>query len=358
MKYLIPLLLPIVCVACSTSQAGDTESADAARLSFVEPAKVEVSTITAQKGSFDLELISNGKLEAQSKAVVPFTVQEQIVSINVYEGQYVSSGQVLGRLDTFSFQKRLSDAVNAYEQAQLDLEDRLLGLGYSIGDTATIPDNILKMAQLRSNFNIAVSSLQEAERNYEQATIKAPISGIVANLYARENNHSSGFQNFCQILDISTMSIVFNVLETELPAIKKGQSVEVFPFALSGQSFKGTVTSINPAIDERGMVRIMACIPNPDGKLLDGMNARVLLKNSVPDCIIIPKEAVLYRQNRKVVFVYKEGKAIWTYVETSHENSTNVAVTDGLEEGMEVIVENNINLAHEAEVVLRNKDSH
>ena len=83
-----------------------------------------------------------------------------------------------------------------------------------------------------------------------------------------------------------------------------------------------------------------------------------MLKNSVPDCIIIPKEAVLYRQNRKVVFVYKEGKAIWTYVETSHENSTNVAVTDGLEEGMEVIVENNINLAHEAEVVLRNKDSH
>jgi hypothetical protein len=100
-------------------------------------------------------------------------------------------------------------------------------------------------------------------------------------------------------------------------------------------------------LDDKGMVRITVTVPNPKQRLMDGMNARVMLKNAVPDCLIIPKEAVLYRQNRKVVFIFEEGKAIWKYVETSHENSTHVAVLDGLEEGMEVIVENNLNLAHE-----------
>ena len=42
-------------------------------------------------------------------------------------------------------------------------------------------------------------------------------------------------------------------------------------------------------------------------------------------------------------------------METSHENSTHVAVTDGLEEGMEVIVENNLNLAHESLVTVINE---
>ncbi|GAO30656.1 hypothetical protein [Geofilum rubicundum] len=69
----------------------------------------------------------------------------------------------------------------------------------------------------------------------------------------------------------------------------------------------------------------------------------------------MPKEAVLYRQNRQVAFIYEEGKAIWKYVETSHENSTHVAIIDGLEEGMEVIVENNLNLAHESLVSVVNQ---
>lgn len=352
MKRLTILLIPVVVYACSTSQAGDAEGAEAARLSHLAPSTTEVGVVQVVRGDFELELISNGKLEAQRRAVVPFAVQEQIVDVSVQEGQSIAAGQTLGKVEAFTFQKRLSDATNNYDQAVIDLEDRLLGHGYALSDTASVPDNILKMALIRSNYNNAVSALAEARRNLSQTTIAAPISGVIANLNAKENNHSSTYQNFCEILDINSMHLVFNVLETEMPLVKVGQKVELFPFALSGKSFTGTVSSINPAVDDKGMVRITASVPNPNQNLMYGMNARVLLKNAIPDCLIIPKEAVLYRQNRQVVFVYKEGKAIWTYVTTSHENSTHVAVSEGLEEGMEVIVENNLNLAHEAPVTV------
>jgi RND family efflux transporter MFP subunit len=355
MKHLISALIAVIFYACSISQAGDAEEANTARLSHIEPVATEVGTVPVQKGAFELELISNGKLEAQRRAVVPFAVQEQIIDVSVREGQSIAAGQTLGKVEPFTFQKRLSDAENAYQQALIDLEDRLLGHGYALSDTASVPPNILEMALIRSNYNNAVSALAEARRNLSQTTIAAPISGVIANLNAKEHNHSSSYQNFCEILDINSMHLVFNVLETEMPLVKVGQKVELFPFALSGKSFPGTVSSINPAVDDKGMVRITASVPNPNQHLMYGMNARVLLKNAVPDCLVIPKEAVLYRQNRKVVFVYEEGKAIWKYVETSHENSTHVAVTDGLEEGMEVIVENNLNLAHESLVTVINE---
>lgn len=350
MKKLAFLLILVPLYACSSSQAGDADGAEVARLSHIDPTITEVGTVPVLRGDFELELMSNGKLESHRRAVVPFVAQEQILSVTVREGQRVSAGQTLGRVDPFIFQKRLTDAVNSYEQASIDLEDRLLGYGYALSDSSSVPENILKMSLIRSGYNNAVSSLKEAERNLAQTTITSPINGTIANLQAAEHNHSSSFPYFCEILDMSTMFLKFHLLETEIEQVKIGQQVELFPFALPGQSFFGSVTSINPAVDDKGMVRVTATISNPEHRLLDGMNARVLLKNKIPDCLIIPKEAVLYRQNRHVVFIYENNKAIWTYVKQSHENSSHVAIAEGLEEGMEVIIENNLNLAHDAEV--------
>src|SRR5690554_142260 len=200
MKHLILYLSVTIFYACSTSQAGDADEAEVARLSHIEPTTTEVGTVPVVKGAFELELISNGKLEALRRAVVPFVVQEQIIDVSVREGQSITAGQTLGKVEAFTFQKRLSDATNTYDQAVIDLEDRLLGHGYALSDTASVPDNILKMALIRSNYNNAVSALEEAKRNLSQTTINSPISGIVANLEASEHNHSSAYPFFCEVL--------------------------------------------------------------------------------------------------------------------------------------------------------------
>jgi len=352
MKYLAFSVVLVAFYACGTSNAGDAGTEAIARLSHVEPAVTGVGVAIARRGDFNIELMSNGRLEATRGAVVPFAVQEQVLMVAVQEGQRVTAGQLLGKVEPFSYQKRLDDAVDSYEQAIIDFEDRLLAHGYSLADTALVPPNILKMVRVRSGYNHALSQLARARRELAQTAITAPISGVVANLEAREHNHSSTFRYFCRVLDISSMNLVFHLLETEASQAKEGQSVEVVPFALPGETFIGRVTSVNPDVDANGMVRVIATLPNPNHRLVNGMNARVRLRNSVPGSLIIPKEAVLYRQNREVVFVYQGGKAIWKYVETSHQNSAEVVVTDGLEEGMQVIVENNLHLAHESPVTI------
>ncbi len=337
-------------ISCTPPPANATE--DLAKKSYVEKQAVKVSTEQVKKEAFSRELISNGTLTAKEKAVVPFAVNEQISDVRVSEGQQIEAGGLLAILDAFTFKKRLRDAQNNYDKSLIDFEDLLLGYGYALKDTASVAPNILKMCRIRSGFNTASSALEEAERNLSHTQITAPISGVVSNLEAKKNNHSSQYKYCCQILDNSSMELEFHVLEGELGLVKKDQQVEVFPFALPDIHKTGTILSVNPSV-ENGLVKVTAGIPNQSGSLIDGMSVKILVKSNVPGCIVIPKAAVLYRQNRKVVFVHRNGIAHWVYVETGMENSTHICITDNsLLPGEEVIVSNNLNLAHESPVAV------
>ena len=97
--------------------------------------------------------------------------------------------------------------------------------------------------------------------------------------------------------------------------------VMAIPYAFDGDTIAGNLTEINPMVDETGMVRAKAVIPNSTGKLTEGMNVKVILQEAIPNKLIIPKSAVTLRQERKVVFVCKNDTAYWNYVEVEEENS-------------------------------------
>ena len=337
---------------CTGSKSDSEEDVDIAKKSFTEKEVVRVKTTLVRKGDFAQELVSNGKLSAKEKALIPFLVSEQITEVKVHNGQRVAKGAHIARLESFTYRKRLDDASNQYEKARIDLEDHLLGYGYALKDTAKVPANILKMARIRSGYNQALSNLKEAKRNYAATFITAPFSGVIANLKARAYNPSSQYKYCCEVIADAVMHVEFTVLEGEMDRVKKDRRIEVFPFANKSRSYSGHITAVNPSIDEYGMISVTAEVKNSDGTLIDGMNVKVLAKNNKAGCIIIPKSAVLYRQNRKVVFVKDKGIANWVYVEVGDENSTQVTIVDeSLHEGQEVIISNNLNLAHETPVV-------
>jgi multidrug efflux pump subunit AcrA (membrane-fusion protein) len=138
-------------------------------------------------------------------------------------------------------------------------------------------------------------------------------------------------------------------MESELSELETRQKVQVTSLA-NGTLSNGRITQINPLIERNGLVKIIAQVKNTSGKLLEGMNVNVSIKKQIKNRLVVPKSAVLLRQNKEVVFVHKNGKAIWHYVKTSAENSQSYVVSEGLESGDEVIVSGNLNLAHESVV--------
>jgi hypothetical protein len=122
--------------------------------------------------------------------------------------------------------------------------------------------------------------------------------------------------------------------------------VGIIPFINDSTLLEGRITQINPQVDESGMVKVKARFRN-NGKLIDGMNVKVVIRKPFPDRLVVPKEALVIRQGRDVIFVRQDSLAIWKYVTVEAENSTSVAVKEGLDAGDLVIVRGNVNLAHE-----------
>ena len=69
-------------------------------------------------------------------------------------------------------------------------------------------------------------------------------------------------------------------------------------------------------------------------------------------CIDEYRDAVLVRDDRKLLFVREGGLAKWRYVKTGLENDDFIEITEGVSEGEELIVAGHFNLAHDAKIVV------
>jgi RND family efflux transporter MFP subunit len=299
---------------------------------------------------FSKEIVSNGKLTAFQKAELKFRTSEIVAEIHVKNGERVAKNQVIAKLDDFILSNTLKQNLNQVGKARIDMQDALLGQGYDYRDTARIPVTSMNTARIRSGYDQAVTNLELAEYNLRSAVLKAPFSGIVANLILKQGNMSSVSEKFCSIINDSRFEAEFPILESELVSVKNGQSVRIIPFSYNNIIVKGEVARINPVVDQNGMVKVWAVCDNTDHKLFEGMNVKIVLEEKVSHQLVVPKQAIVLRSEKQVIFIYSSGKAKWVYVKTGLENLSSFTITEGLQPGDSVIYDGNINLAHDAEV--------
>lgn len=311
----------------------------------------KVTTMILESTDFMHELVSNGKLSASQIVDLRFTSPEIISRIYVKNGDRVRKGDKIAELDKFKLQHKLNQSKDDLMRSKLELQDVLIGQGYSLEDSLAIPADIMKLAKVKSGYDKAVSQLDLAQYEMNNAVLTAPFDGTVANLFTKQLSTPSTTDPFCSVIGNSGLGVEFSVLESELPLIQRGNRVEVRPYAYQDKVISGQVTEVNPIVDANGMVKVVASVP-ASADLFEGMNVRVNVQRSLGKQLVVPKEAVVLRTGRKVVFTLKDDLAMWVYVDTGLENSTSYTITDGLVPGDTVIVSGNINLAHEAPVTV------
>jgi RND family efflux transporter MFP subunit len=340
-------------LSCSSKKKQEEQPGEKTTTTNVENKATEVKTKLLEYQDFNYELISNGTVAAMNKAELRFQTQEVILKIHVKNGDRVTKGQKLAELDKFKLKIAKSQAIESLEQAKLNLQDILIGQGYSINDTLNIPVEVMKVAKIRSNYEQSRNNHIMAEYNLNTATLYAPFDGVIANLTVKEFN-LPGSEVFCTIIDSRNPEVVFNVLESEMPVINLKYKVIVSPVFMPAYTVDGYISEINPMIDKNSMARVKAIISNKDNKLYEGMNVKVRVQLLLGKRFVVPKSAVVLRNNKKVVFTLRNDKAAWVYVQTAQENSDSYVITEGLSEGDHIIYDGNINLADDAPVVVKN----
>ncbi|MCX4334346.1 MAG: efflux RND transporter periplasmic adaptor subunit [Bacteroidales bacterium] len=338
-------VLAVILAGCKGKTAGD-EGRDGKLQYTPEVNKVEV--VELKRCDFMRQLIANGKLSASLKSALSFNTSGVVSELYVSDGQSVRAGDVLARLDPMEKKLALESAGIALEKAEIDFYDVLAGQGYRAKDTLSVPADVLKMAKMRSGYRSALNSYERSSLDFGRTVLKAPFSGKVADVKFRKyDNVSSGA--FCTLIDDSRLDVDFSVLESEYHFLKTGLEVSVTPFTGDGKVLKGSITEINPTVDKHGLVAVRARVYN-DGSLIDGMNVKVIVGRTVQDVLVVPKSSVVIRDNQEVLFRYRDGKAMWTYVHVLMSNSSSHVVTANMDRGAEldegdmIIVSGNLNL--------------
>lgn len=320
-----------------------------------EQTVAEVDTMLLHRQAFQKQLLCNGRLMAIRKADLQCPKQGEILqSVLVQNGQHVNQGELLAVSDTHEKAAELEKVHHDLERAKVELQDKLIGLGYD-SDLASVPADVLHRAEITSGYYSTKYQLELAKKALADCQLHAPFCGRIANMEARP--YQAGTK-FCTLIDDSFFEVEFKILEAELSFVQKGQVVRVSPFVQVEDEYEGVVTEINPTIDERGLVKIKAKVKNTSAALMDGMNVRVIVENVVAEQYVVPKEAVVERDGYHVIFLYdpKTQRAVWTYVDIAYSNLTSFAIIGcekketELHEGEIVIISGNLNLADDTEV--------
>lgn len=352
--FLTLLTILLLLVSCKDKMANN--EMDAARGEFVSENNL-VDTMTLTRSEFSRELVSNGILKGVRRAELKFLVQGEIAKVYVKNGSYVNVGDPIVSLNTEVLQLEMTRALQALNKAKLDFKDRIISYGYG-SDTLSIPHELVSVAKVQSGYSSAELNYVSASMSLRNAVLRAPFRGIVANLTAKPYEQSSGI--VCMVIDNSSFDVEFSLLESEFPYIKVGQEVEVSPYIDQATRYRGTIKEINPFVDDRGQVNVVASVRGAQ-TLVEGMNVKIYLESKPEKMFVVPKSAVVMRDGYDVIFTLNEEtmKAQWLYVDIIQSNSTQHAISGCLKkrtevkEGSIIITSGNLNLADGSKVEIR-----
>jgi len=360
---------------------------------------VKVKTIDLSKAPLIMYINTTGTAKAEKSVEIYPQISGYIEKLNVEENSYVRKGDVLFTIDNQQYElnfqsaqdnllkakidygmrkNQLSGVDQTQNQMKLDEEIRKLNEKKKSGSiTSEQYENMKLDLEIEYLFNKGGSEevlksstgLTQAMINYKKAkldleytVVKANIDGYIADLKIVEGQQVSGGFRSMSLVDYKSIIMEIPVLESEISELKKGRKVEVKFEAMKDTVFTGVIRSVSAIVDKStgtGMAQVL--IPNNNLLIKSGMSGNVRIEGRIyNDKLIVPNEAILTRDNRKLVFTAEGSKAKWVYVTTglSNYNFTEIILEKEdpkLKIGDKIIVTNNYTLAHDADIIIVDK---
>jgi RND family efflux transporter MFP subunit len=338
----------------SSAEAEDLPEVSAAA-NFNTGVDVPVAGVPVVLDTLVVSVTAAGEAAASLQSKVVALTEGTILSLPVREAGVVNTGTTLMAIDTVDLALTLRESKADLESARVAYQTEVL-FDADIDDLEVRAERE-RAARARSGLDKALLAVERAELELSRARVQAPFRGRVANIMVSLGHRVGVGDELMTIVDTDPIKVEVQVLEAEVGHLAPGRSAQVTFAAFPGETFIGTIRTINPVIDnESRTARVTVTIPNRDGRVLPGMYARVSLEaRRYPDRILVPKDAVLPRDRRTMLFVFQDGLAKWTYVTTGLENDSLIEIIDVpdremLKPGEIVLTDGHYTLIHDARV--------
>lgn len=324
--------------------ANGKEQAEKTEAVPVEVARVANRTMVAS-------YTGTGALEARGESQVVAKTSGVALSVMAEEGQQVGAGQALARLDA----ARASLQVTQTNAQVAKLEANYRRASQLAAEKMVSANDV---DQLRFDLQNARAANQMARLELSYATVRAPISGVIASKSVKPGNFVQINSPIFRIVDTSRLEATLNVPERDIDQIKAGLPVKLSVDALPGRAFNGTVDRVSPVVDSGSGTFRVICSFASEGSLQPGMFGRMAIdydqRQDVPS---IPRVALLDDASDPAVYVVRANKAVRVPVKLGYADGEFVEVREGIKVGDQVVIAGKTALREGGEVQVINGDA-
>jgi RND family efflux transporter MFP subunit len=217
----------------------------------------------------------------------------------------------------------------------------------------------LEIAAARSGVSVARTTLERARLDLERTEIRAPFAGVITGLTLSAGEQVTVNETICEIVDNVNLEAEVGVLEADLGNVEVGRSTLLAIPALD-ETLKVDVDVVSPQFDRASRTcQVLIRINNPEGRIRPGMFVRAIIAGETfRDRLLVPREAILTRDGRPLLFKVEDKRAKWLYVQLGEQNDNLVEITKVTQGGVlqpddKVIVSDHLTLTHDAKVKVK-----
>ncbi len=290
---------------------------------------------TAVVGSSELFKVVrlNGKVQEDERLIfsqsshIPGRIEDLKVN---FTGDYVKKGQVIASVYS-------PDLVTAQEE---------LFEAQKIKDSQ--PQLFAAAKEKLKNWKLTVEQINQiltSGKTLETFDVLAEVSGYVTQKKVNTGDYVRRGEAIYEVADFSRIWVLFDVYESDLPWIKKGDKVTYTIESLPGEAFEGTIDYLDPVINQKTRVAKARVVQsNTALKLKSEMfvSGKVEAKLPQTDAVVVPKTAVMWTGKRSVVYVKSQTeKGVYfnmREVDLGPALGESYVIEDGLQKGEEIAV--------------------
>jgi len=294
-------------------------------------APVSVTTVIVEPRTIDAVVSAAGTLSSKNTSVLSSKVMGKVVSLMAHEGDYVSQGKLLMKIESGEIAAQAYQAQAAYNNAKLQ-HDRIKSLFDEKAATR------MEMDQATLGIESAQAGLNAAKAMESYTIITAPITGQIVEKKINVGEMALPGQPMLKIEDNTNLRLEVTVNEQDLKFVQVGNNVKVQIDAVPDNDIKGRVAQVVPASDIRTHSFVVKIDVPADKSLITGMYGKAFFSIGSREAILVPKTAKVEMSGLTGVYlVSSEGNALFQMVQFGETHGDSIEAVTGLKAGDKIV---------------------